>query len=288
MHRMAVEAGDTDAFAVLETDPVASCWLRPRFAADDPATTRLVVTDLDAAAPVAVACVGRGLVDVFGAPGAADPAAVRSLASAVVEACRPRGEAPVSIVGPRAWVDGGWPTWRGRWSGRWDVRDGQELLRLDVPSGCWADGLRRFTIDDLPSVFPACQSLYVEELGSTPYGDRPGVGFHAVVEQWLAEGRSWGIHQNGTVVFKAEVASADEHAVHLQGIWVHPGWRGRGLGTAATGALADLLATPDTPDGAGPRRAVTVVVNGYNERALRMYRRIGFELHAPWATLLRP
>ena len=39
------------------------------------------------------------------------------------------------------------------------------------------------------------------------------------------------------MVFKAELAVVTRHTAQVQGVWVAPEWRGRGLGTAAVAAV---------------------------------------------------
>ena len=43
------------------------------------------------------------------------------------------------------------------------------------------------------------------------------------------------------VVFKAEVGSQSPAVGQIQGVWVHPDWRGRGLGAAGTATLAGAV-----------------------------------------------
>ena len=66
--------------------------------------------------------------------------------------------------------------------------------------------------------------------------------------------------------------------VQVQGVFTSPAHRGRGVATAAMVALCSrLLAT--VPQ-------VTLYVNGHNDTALRLYRRIGFEQVGEFATVM--
>ena len=64
----------------------------------------------------------------------------------------------------------------------------------------------------------------------------------------------------------------------IQGVWVHPDWRGHGLGTAGTATLA--AAVVDTG------RIASLYVNSFNTVARAAYARVGFEQVATFATVL--
>ena len=80
------------------------------------------------------------------------------------------------------------------------------------------------------------------------------------------------------VVFKAEVGSQSPAVGQIQGVWVHPDWRGHGLGTAGTAALAAAVV--------GGGRMASLYVNDYNTVARATYDRIGFEQIGTFATIL--
>jgi predicted GNAT family acetyltransferase len=80
------------------------------------------------------------------------------------------------------------------------------------------------------------------------------------------------------VVFKAEIGAQSPAVGQIQGVWVHPEWRGRGLGTAGTAAVAAVVA-------AGGRTA-SLYVNAFNTVARAAYARVGFRQVATFATVL--
>ncbi len=80
------------------------------------------------------------------------------------------------------------------------------------------------------------------------------------------------------VVFKAEVGSQSPAVGQIQGVWVHPEWRGHGLGTAGTAALAAAVVASG--------RIASLYVNSYNTVARATYARIGFEQVGTFATVL--
>ena len=81
------------------------------------------------------------------------------------------------------------------------------------------------------------------------------------------------------VEFKAELGAIAQGVAQVQGVWVDPAVRGRGL---SEGGMAAVVV--DTRRRVAP--VVSLYVNGYNVRALRAYRRVGFEQVGTFATIL--
>jgi predicted GNAT family acetyltransferase len=85
--------------------------------------------------------------------------------------------------------------------------------------------------------------------------------------------------EDGEVVFKAELGAVSNHACQVQGVWVRPDRRGRGLATAGVAAvLADALVTTAP--------VVSLYVNDYNVAARAVYARCGFAQVGTFATVL--
>jgi predicted GNAT family acetyltransferase len=61
-------------------------------------------------------------------------------------------------------------------------------------------------------------------------------------------------------------------------VWVHPEWRGRGLGTTGTAALSSAVLRSG--------RIASLYVNSFNTVARATYARIGFEQVGTFATVL--
>jgi predicted GNAT family acetyltransferase len=81
------------------------------------------------------------------------------------------------------------------------------------------------------------------------------------------------------VVFKAELAIVTRRTTQVQGVWVDPEFRGRGL---AAGAMAAVLR--DALRRVAP--TVSLYVNDYNTPARRVYARCGFVPNGSFATVL--
>ena len=84
----------------------------------------------------------------------------------------------------------------------------------------------------------------------------------------VAAGRAFARIEDGEVLFKAELGAVSARACQVQGVWVNPAHRGRGLGTRGTAAVvAEALRT------VAP--LVSLYVNDYNLPARRAYERVG-------------
>jgi uncharacterized protein len=70
-------------------------------------------------------------------------------------------------------------------------------------------------------------------------------------------------------VFKAEVGAATDRACQVQGVWVDPAWRGRGLSAAGMAAVVEVCRRDIAP-------TVSLYVNDFNAPARRAYERVGF------------
>lgn len=81
------------------------------------------------------------------------------------------------------------------------------------------------------------------------------------------------------MVYKAEIGALSNLVGQIQGVWVHPNRRGRGLGSAGTAAVVDRLVR-------GMNRTASLYVNSYNGVAKAVYRRIGFRQVGQYATVL--
>ena len=99
-----------------------------------------------------------------------------------------------------------------------------------------------------------------------------------VARRRRAAGRAWARFEDGQVVFKAEIGAQTSRVGQIQGVWVHPDWRGRGLGAAGTAALAAAVLRSG--------RTASLYVNDFNAPARAIYRRIGFGQLGTYATVL--
>lgn len=187
---------------------------------------------------------------------------------------------PMSVHGRRELVTDLWTVLGRQWGRARQFRGRQQLLALtrDLDPALREPDVRQMTAADFDLYLPASVAMYREELGADPLAVASGGPFRNRVARSLARRRSWGVVRDGRVVFKADVAAESHRVAQVQGIWVDPAYRGRGLGGAGTAAvLSALRARGLTP---------TLVVNEDNESAMRMYRRLGMSEAADYATVL--
>jgi predicted GNAT family acetyltransferase len=124
--------------------------------------------------------------------------------------------------------------------------------------------------DELDTVLPACVAMFTEEVGVSPSVGDGGATYRARVAELIAAGRAFARIESGRVVFKAEVGSVTDRACQLQGVWVDPQLRGRGLSVGGMAAVVQACLRDIAP-------TVSLYVNDYNAAARATYRRVGFQ-----------
>jgi uncharacterized protein len=209
-------------------------------------------------------------------PVCATPAAVAAFADLLSSA--PRGCS--SIIGRADAVLGLWERLGGQWGPARDVRPNQPLLAIDREPAVAPDpSVRLVRPDEVDTLFPAAVAMYTEEVGVSPLAEDNGRGYRRRVVELVRDRRAYAKFVDGEVVFKAELAIVSRHTAQVQGVWVAPAHRGRGIATAAMAAVVrDAL-----------RRAaptVSLYVNDYNTVARRVYANCGFQPAGAFATVL--
>ncbi|MEU2199407.1 GNAT family N-acetyltransferase [Isoptericola sp. NPDC019482] len=276
--------------------------------ARDPVTSVLAATRLDVAAAagfaaaggqawgfpatgplVAVCWSGANLVPVL-APDLAGRDADDAIAAFAATA-RAQGRRSSSIVGDRVAALALWDLLAPRWPPAREVRADQPSLAIARDPDVEPDpAVRRSTLAEVDAVLPACVRMFAEEVGYAPAAS-PGSAYALRVRSLVAEGRSFvrmeppgpdsgrSAGQGPLVAFKAELGAVAGGVAQVQGVWVDPLRRGRGL--AAPGMAAVVVTT---------RREVAPVVslyvNAFNAPALATYRRVGFEQVGTFTTVL--
>ena len=250
---------------ILGRDPVANVFVASRVATVGLEPLRLggemwghlVDGRLDA-----LCHVGANLVPVQ-----AGPDAQRAFA----ERARRQGRRCASIVGPRGAVAPMWELLEPAWGPARDVRPNQPLMSISAPTSVREDpGVRRVRPDELDIILPACVAMFTEEVGVSPTLGDGGATYRARVAELIAAGRAFARIEDGRVVFKAEVGSATDEACQVQGVWVPPELRGRGLSAAGMAAVVNQALRDIAP-------VVSLYVNDFNAAARATYRRVGFE-----------
>ena len=198
-------------------------------------------------------------------PVQAGPEAVRAFA----ERARRQGRRCASIVGERDAVAGMWAELAPAWGPAREVRDPQPLMSISGPPAVPPDPeVRRVRPDELDILVPACVAMFTEEVGISPLGADGGASYRSRIAELVGAGRAFARIQDGRVIFKAELGSVSSAACQVQGVWVPPDLRGRGLAAPGMAAVAELARE------AAP--VVSLYVNDFNHAARATYRRVGF------------
>ena len=198
-------------------------------------------------------------------PVQAGPEAVRAFA----ERARRQGRRSASIVGERDAVAGMWAELAPAWGPAREVRDPQPLMSIAGPPAVPPDPeVRRVRPHELDILVPACVAMFTEEVGISPLGADGGASYRSRIAELVATGRAFARIQDGRVIFKAELGSVSSAACQVQGVWVPPDLRGRGLAVPGMAAVAELARE------AAP--VVSLYVNDFNHAARATYRRVGF------------
>ncbi|GLF99047.1 GNAT family N-acetyltransferase [Streptomyces yaizuensis] len=262
-----LEPGDLDAaLAVLESDPVTNAFVtaRVRVAGLDPWRLGGEMWGWYAEGRLRSLCYsGANLVPIC-----ATPEAVRAFA----DRARRAGRRCSSIVGPAGPTAQLWRLLEPGWGPARDIRPHQPLMVTDrLPDGIEPDPyVRRIRKDEMDVIMPACVAMFTEEVGVSPMAGDGGLLYQARVAELVGAGRSFARIEHGRVVFKAEIGAATPRACQIQGVWVDPDHRGRGLAAAGMAAVLRYALADIAP-------VASLYVNDYNAPARATYRRVGFQ-----------
>ncbi len=252
------------ALAVCDADPVANVFVASRIRALglEPGRLGAQMWGYEQDGQLSSLCyAGANLVPVE-----APPAAVLAFADRALR----HGRRCSSLVGPSAAVAGLWSQLRPHWGPPRDVRAAQPLMAIDGPPRVPPDpAVRRVRPDEIDILMPACIAMFTEEVGISPLAGDGGAAYRARVSELIRTGRAFARVEAGRVIFKAEVGAATSQACQVQGVWVRPDCRGRGL--AAPGMAAVVMAAR-----ASIAPVVSLYVNDFNAPARATYRRAGF------------
>lgn len=186
-----------------------------------------------------------------------------------------------SIIGPSETALDLWQRLSRRWGSSWsrvrEVRPRQPVMAIfDQPLVTPDPEVRRMGLEHWDSYYEAAVKMYTEEVGVSPVQGNPA-GYRFYVRQLISSGRAFGLIQNGRVVFKADVGSVAGSVCQVQGVWLDPVLRGRGLAAPAMAKVVQLART------IAP--TVSLYVNDYNKPARATYARVGFTDVGEFATI---
>ena len=189
------------------------------------------------------------------------------------------GRRCASILGPAGLVLPLWDRLSGRWGPAREVRADQPLLACTERAQCATDPLMtRVHSSDLEAYYPAAVAMFTEEVGVDPRWPDGGVGYRSRVEELIRSGRSFARFDGGQVIVKAEIGALSSRAALIQGVWVAPEFRGRGLAASAVASLVEHIHSLG--------RIPSLYVNSHNTAARAAYRRVGFRQVGTFASVL--
>ncbi len=259
--------------ALLDRDPGVNVFLRYRVDSStlhDRVVGSRVWGFFDGPELVAACHAGSNIV-----PAEADAEAVEAFAAHILT----EGLRPASLAGPQEAVLPLWEKLAPFLGPARSVRPVQPFLAIDIEPSVEPDPrVRRVVMDEIDILYPACVSMFQEEVGIDPELSG-GHGYRARVAQLISQGWAFAIVEDGEILFKTEVGAASPHACQLQGVWVRPDRRGENI---AAGALAEVIRMVRRD--VAP--LVTLYVNDHNVPARALYRRVGFTERTTFASIL--
>jgi predicted GNAT family acetyltransferase len=260
--------------ALLAADPVTNCFVasRVRVAGLDP--WRLggdILGYFDDGGLHSIVYCGANLIPVSTTPGSR---------AAFADRLRPQGRRCSSFVGPADEVLDLWRLLEPAWGSAREVRSHQPVMVIDSDPVVAVDpAVHATSIQDLDVLVPACVEMFTAEVGVSPVAGGAAAAYRARIAEIVQDRRSFARIEDGLVVFKAEVGAVARDVCQVQGVWVDPRFRGRGLSESGMAAVVRLTRSHIAP-------IVSLYVNDYNTAARKAYRAVGFREHGSFATVL--
>ncbi|GAA5157559.1 GNAT family N-acetyltransferase [Ornithinimicrobium tianjinense] len=262
-----------DALDVCAEDPVTNVFVAARIVESGLAGTRGPLFGYEAGGERALCWCAANVVPV-----GASSRAIAALAGKVVK----RRTWASSVFGPADQVLELWDRLERHWGRPREIRRNQLVLTMtERPSvlGVAADpAVRPARPDELDLVVPAATAMFTEEIGYPPYTGT-GTAYRQGVDGLIRRGHTFVRVEAGEVVFKADLGSVALGVAQVQGVWVHPRWRGQGVAAPAMAAVVEQAMATVAP-------VVTLYVNDFNAPAVATYRRVGFVQTGTFATVL--
>jgi uncharacterized protein len=143
------------------------------------------------------------------------------------------------------------------------------LLELTEPSthSDEVPNLRLAQVSDLSLTVPVHATMAFEESGVNPLEIDPD-GFRQRCRRRIEERRTWILVEHNQLIFKADVISDTREVVYLEGVYVHPEHRRKGLGSLCLMRLMRTLLNQSA--------SVSVLVNQERQPAQEFFRKLGF------------
>jgi uncharacterized protein len=260
---------EAPALKYLAQSPYLNVFLSHVLLHDPPTVVRRsVVVALDCDEVVGVAYCGRQIAI------AAEAVAIAAFGE---YAKGHRGER--MIVGPRATVRAFWQRVSGWHAPPRLVRDRQFVMAVDrarLRTRSRGIAVRHAKPQEWHAVAESSAEMIRQELEYDP--SRGSAEFAAGIRYMIERKLWWVATVEGRLCFFCNVGPWCDRTLQLQGIWTPPELRGQGLAAAALAAICErLLEVSPT---------ISLYVNDFNETAIALYRRVGFEHVGDFQTML--
>lgn len=133
--------------------------------------------------------------------------------------------------------------------------------------------------DEVDIVLPAAAHMFTGEIGYPPFIGSPR-SYRAALLELIRSRGTYVVVEDDEVIFKADVGSRAFGNIQLQGVWLAPRLRGRGLAAPALAAVIDQATRDHHATG------VSLYVNEYNTAARATYHKLGMVDVGTFATVL--
>jgi len=131
------------------------------------------------------------------------------------------------------------------------------------------NGLRLATRNDLEQVVGAQAAMAFETSGVNPLTKDPD-GFRERYLRRIEKNRVWVLMKQGQLIFKTDVTSESAEVAYLEGVYVSPEERGKGLGSTCLQAIGNILLQR--------KKALYLFVEQENTRLQSFYFNLGFSV----------
>ncbi|HKG45113.1 MAG TPA: GNAT family N-acetyltransferase [Pyrinomonadaceae bacterium] len=145
------------------------------------------------------------------------------------------------------------------------------FLKREVPfeAGPSVHGLRLAMPTDLDAVVRAQAAMVFETSGVDPLQKDP-VGFRQRYLRRIDKHRVWVLIENGRLIFKLDVMANTPDAAYIEGVYVSPEERGKGLGRSCLTTVSRQLLEHT--------KAIHLFVENENTRTTAFYVSLGFDI----------
>lgn len=262
------------AVELLDEDPVATVLIRMALANGGMSLPAHALGYFDQSGELTAVCWNGTNIVPYGFTAAGLTALAKYLTSAGVTAS--------SIVGPSDQVLALWELIAAKFPPPREIRRRQLSMVYQGKPQVPADSLvRQAKIGEGALIVPAAFAMFEEEVGYDPrsFGNVYAKYVHQLVSAGHTFVRIQPHHGTPRVEFKADVGALSDQVAQIQGVWVAPELRNRGIGASAMVAVAQQVQAAFAP-------TVSLYVNDYNLPAVRAYEKAGFVTVGTYTTVL--